>query len=70
MTRGDGIVLRPEASGDTGAVRRVTAAAFGRAEEARLVDVLRVFMARELAAGALRGAAGRVRYHAAFSDVT
>ena len=62
------IVVRAEAPGDVAAIRAVVTAAFGRADEAELVDALRLNGAITLSLVAED--AGRIVGHVLFSPVT
>jgi predicted N-acetyltransferase YhbS len=64
------IEVRPETPGDRKRIFRIQEAAFGRVNEAELVDALRasVLQVRELTPGVLRGLGGRVRFHSAFAQ--
>ena len=61
------VMIRPETAADRAGVNRVNQRAFGRPDEARLVDT--AFMVVELAPGALAGRRGWVRYVPEFESV-
>src|SRR5688572_21011108 len=62
------VKVRPETPADVDAVRAVNAAAFGRSDEGRVVDVLREHAALSVSLVAVEG--GRVSGHIAFSPAT